>query len=207
MSSEESKKGWTAHLPGILTGSAALIAALTTVFINLRNSNQETPAAATPVVPAVPLTTPAITATLSPQKPSNPSSQAVDLKLARLRVDNDGTLGSTDWTFDIQSGGHSLFSVPFKSLTDKAGENLVTPADPALAHAVFKLLADKPADIVVQGWKQGWIGKAAAPDVIGKAQIRADDNGFVIEAKSEKTGGPSFVLYFDTQTLNGMRDR
>jgi hypothetical protein len=126
-------------------------------------------------------------------------SQSLQLKLARLRVDNDGTLGSTDWTFDIQSGGRSLFAVPFKSLTDKAGANLVTPADPELASSILVIKPGKSADIVVRGWKQGWIGKAANPDVIGQAQINSDDGSLVIEAKSEKAGGPAFVLYFDTR--------
>lgn len=199
MSLEDAKKTWTAHLPGILTGSAALIAALTTVFINLRDdkSGASTPvtghaSSATSVVVA-----PAVQPLLA--KPAAPLPQALQLKLARLRVDNDGTLGSTDWTFDIQSGGRSLFAVPFKGLTDKAGANLVAPAEAELASSVLTLKPGKSADIIVNGWKQGWVGKAAVPDVVGQAQLNAEDGSLVIEAKAEKAGGPAFVLYFDTR--------
>lgn len=195
MSSDDVKKNWTAHLPGILTGSAALVAALTTVFINVRSDKSAAPAA---------VQTPAA-ATLSTVKPAPlklaPLSQSLELKLARLRIDNDGTLGSTDWTFDIQSNGRSLFSVPFKALTDKAGANLVTPSEPALARTVLLLAPNKVNNIVVRGWKQGWIGKAQTPDVLGQAQLNADGSGLVIEAISEKSGGPAFVLYFDTRLL------
>lgn len=197
---DDAKKNWTAHLPGILTGSAALIAALTTVFINVRNNKTaeaavvqssslaaretQTPGSAKPTVSAVPASRP----------------QSLELRLARIRIDNDGTLGSTDWTFDIQSGGRSLFSVPFKALTDKAGQNLVTPSEPGLARATLAVTPDKAQDIVVRGWKQNWIGKADTPDVLGKAQLNADGSGLVIEANSDKSGGPAFVLYFNTFT-------
>ena len=201
MSSEDSKKNWTAHLPGILTGSAAFIAALTTVFINVRNDKSASPnviqsAQAAPVATAI-----LSTVVPLPPKPVAPVSQVVELKLARLRVDNDGTMGSTDWTFDIQTVQRSLFSVPFKTLTDKAGDNLVAPSEPALARATLVLKPSEAPDIIVRGWKQTWSGRAELPDVIGKAKLNADDGSLVVEAKSEKTGGPAFVLYFDTRLL------
>jgi len=192
MSSEEVKKTWTAHLPGILTGSAALIAALTTVFINLRNDNK----AVTPQVAQVTSVAAQSVAAPVASKPSG-AAQSLELRLARLRIDNDGTMGSTDWTFDIQSNGRSLFSVPFKTLTDKAGANLVSPSDPAMARAV--LATNKSSTIIVQGWKQGWIGKASVPDVVGQARLNPDDGSLVIEAKSDKANGPAFVLYFDAR--------
>jgi hypothetical protein len=199
MSSEDSKKNWTAHLPGILTGSAAFIAALTTVFINVRSDKSSSPT----VMQAAPVATAILSAAVPLSQPvaAPPVSQVIELKLARLRVDNDGTLGSTDWTFDIQTVQRSLFSVPFKTLTDKAGDNLVAPSEPALAHATLVLKAGEVPDIIVRGWKQTWSGKAELPDVIGKAKLNADDGSLVVEAKSEKTGGPAFVLYFDTRLL------
>lgn len=194
MSGEESKKHWVAHAPSILTGLAALTAALTTVYVNVRNDK---PAAAASVVAApqvvVPVATPVETKPLA----AKPVSTLFDLQLERVRVDNDGTMGTTDWTFDIKNGERSLFSVPFKSLTDKAGENIAAPDKNALSHARLVMAPNSVAEITVSGWKQAWSGKAEVPDVTGRAKLNPDDASLVIEAKSEKAGGPSFVLYFN----------
>lgn len=195
MSTEETKKHWIALAPSILTGLAALIAALTTVYINVRN-DKPAPAAAVQAAPvAVSNDVAAVSA-----KPLPAQAKIIDLQLERMRVDNDGSMGTTDWTFEIQNGERSLFSVPFKALADNAGENIVVPKDAAVAHA--KLTAtDNMPEIVVRGWKQGWSGKAKVPDVIGKAKLDADDDSLVIEVKSEKADGAAFVLYFNTRIV------
>lgn len=195
MSTEETKKHWIALAPSILTGLAALIAALTTVYINVRN-DKPAPAAAVQAAPvAVSNDVAAVSA-----KPLPAQAKIIDLQLERMRVDNDGSMGTTDWTFEIQNGERSLFSVPFKALADNAGENIVVPKDAAVAHA--KLTAtDNMPEIVVRGWKQGWSGKAKVPDVIGKAKLDAGDDSLVIEVKSEKADGAAFVLYFNTRIV------
>lgn len=195
MSTEETKKHWIALAPSILTGLAALIAALTTVYINVRN-DKPAPAAAVQAAPvAVSNDVAAVSA-----KPLPAQAKIIDLQLERMRVDNDGSMGTTDWTFEIQNGERSLFSVPFKALADNAGENIVVPKDAAVAHA--KLTAtDNMPEIIVRGWKQGWSGKAKVPDVIGKAKLDAGDDGLVIEVKSEKADGAAFVLYFNTRIV------
>lgn len=196
MSSEETKKHWIAIAPSILTGLAALIAALTTVYINVRNDNKTAqPAVSAQTAPAVAPDKVAITQL----QPALPRSNAVDLRLDRIRVDNDGTMGTTDWTFDIKNGERSLFSVPFKALTDKAGANIVAPGDATPAHASLVLAATGSSEIIVEGWKQAWSGKTKVPDVIGKAILNAEDGSFVIEASSQKAGGPAFVLYFNSR--------
>jgi hypothetical protein len=194
MASEDLKKHWTAHAPGILTGAAALIAALTGVYVNMRGDKSSVQPVA---VQAVPVTTPVPVA--SAPKVAVPVSQTLDLKLDRVRVDNDGSMGTTDWTFDVSEANRSLFSVPFKALSDDAGENLVKPAEPDIAHARLTLASEQSSEVVVRGWKQGWTSKTAAPDVIGKAQLKSDGVGLVIEAKSEKANGPAFVLYFSAE--------
>lgn len=196
MSSEETKKHWIAIAPSILTGLAALIAALTTVYINVRNDNKTTqPAVSAQAAPVVAPDKAAITQL----KPALPISNTVDLRLDRIRVDNDGTMGTTDWTFDIKNGERSLFSVPFKALTDKAGANIVAPGDATPAQASLVLAATGSSEIIVEGWKQAWSGKTQVPDVIGKAILNAEDGSFVIEASSQKAGGPAFVLYFNSR--------
>lgn len=196
MSSEETKKHWIAIAPSILTGLAALIAALTTVYINVRNDIKiSQPAVSARATPA--LVSEKVAKTQL--KSATPSSIMLDLQLERVRVDNDGTMGTTDWTFDIKNGERSLFSVPFKALTDKAGANIVAPGEASPANASIVLTSSGSSEITVQGWKQAWSGKTHAPDVIGKAMLNADDGSFVIEAISQKAGGPAFVLYFNTR--------
>jgi len=195
MSTEETKKHWAAHAPAILTASAAFIAALTSVYINVRGDKPApVPVVAAQTMPAaVPSSNAMTPATNLPGK-----ARIVDLQLDRMRVDNDGSMGTTDWTFEIQNGERSLFSVPFKALADKAGENIVAPKDAALARAKITITDQSLPEIVVRGWKQSWSGKANTPDVIGKAKLNAGDDSLVVEVKSEKTGGPAFVLYFNT---------
>ena len=203
MSAEETKKHWVAHAPSILTGLAALTAALTTVYVNVRNDKSA--AASVPQVAAVagtiPNTSPVVVPAANSVSAATPLNSTLDLQLERVRVDNDGTMGTTDWTFDIKNGERSLFSLPFKSLTDKAGANIVAPDPSTVAHARLTVGAGTEPVISVQGWKQGWSGKSKTPDVIGQAKLNLDDDGFVIEAKSEKSGGPSFVLYFNLRDI------
>jgi|GEM_PF-1348187 len=203
MSAEETKKHWVAHAPSILTGLAALTAALTTVYVNVRNDKSAAVAApqVTHAAQAVPQDAPSTALTVSDSVPVKQLNKTLDLQLDRVRVDNDGTMGTTDWTFDIKSGERSLFSVPFKSLTDKAGANIVAPEPAAVSHANLTIAAGTAPEISVRGWKQAWSGKAQTPDVIGQAKLNPDDDGFVVEAKSEKAGGPSFVLYFNIRNI------
>jgi hypothetical protein len=198
MSAEETKKHWVAHAPSILTGLAALIAALTTVYINVRNDNKSAP---TVVAQAAAPTAVLSSALTVPSKPLPVQARIINLQLERMRVDNDGSMGSTDWTFDIQNGERSLFSVPFKALTDSAGENIVAPKDISLARANITITAENTPEIIVRGWKQAWSGKAKVPEVIGKAKLNADDDSLVVEVKSQKAGGAAFMLYFNTRNI------
>ncbi len=198
MTSEETKKHWIAIAPSLLTGLAALIAALTTVYINVRN-DKSTPAVSSPAVPVA--AAPVAAAAASTIKPSAPQTKIVGIQLERLRVDNDGSMGTTDWTFDVQNGDRSLFSVPFKALADNAGDNIIVPKDASLARAKVTATAGSMQEIIVRGWKQTWSGKAKTPDVIGRAKLNADDESLVIDVKSEKVGGPAFVLYFNTRVI------
>jgi hypothetical protein len=198
MSVEENKKHWVPYLPGILTGAAALLAALTTVYINVRNDNKPVVASSVDVSGATQLT---VKPTPAPVAPAAPMNETIEIKFDRIRIDNDGSMGTTDWTFDVMSGERSLFSIPLKSLSDKAGENLVSAPDPAVVHAKLNRAVGSTSEITVRGWKQALSGKAQTPDVIGKAMLYSDGAGLSIEAKSEQNAGPAFVLYFDTNAI------
>lgn len=191
---EDPKKSRLAHVPSILAGSAALIAALSTLYVNLRNDSrpESDPAA----------TTPAIQASATAQAGDSPSSstapgkpQPIRLRLDRIQVDNDGSAGSTDWTFQVSVGGEPMFSVPMESLNDKPGKNLARPADPQQASAEVQLLAGKNVSLSVNGWKKGWMPGADA-EVSGEAWMSPAFNKPTITLKSGEPKGPQFVLYF-----------
>ncbi|MEO8001017.1 MAG: hypothetical protein ABI644_04015 [Arenimonas sp.] len=203
MSGEETKKHWVAHTPSILTGLAALTAALTTVYVNVRNDKSAAAIVshAAPAAGAEPQAGSVVELPSVNSLPAKQLNRSLDLQLDRVRVDNDGTMGTTNWTFDIKGDERSLFSVPFKSLTDKAGANIVAPEPAAVTHARLTVGAGNMPVISVRGWKQAWSGKAQMPDVTGQVKLNPDDDGFVIEAKSEKAGGPSFVLYFNIRNI------
>ncbi|HMB56445.1 MAG TPA: hypothetical protein VKM35_04485 [Arenimonas sp.] len=198
---EEDKKPWLAHLPGILTGAAAFTAAMTAVYVNLRGDHE-------------PSTTPVgLSATIAPSASTlvaaatkvTPASVALaqfqQLRLQRIQVVNDGSMGTTDWIFEVQVDGRPLFSLPKLTLSDKPGQNLVAIEASANAQGIFQLTAGKrDAQVVVRGWKDGLLGTGKAADVEGHATIAAATPELPVEVKSSATDGASFVLYLSTTT-------
>jgi hypothetical protein len=191
---EEHKKSRLAHVPSILAGSAALIAALSTVYVNLRNDSRQAPSpvSSTPLSPASTVVAPsAATATST----ASNKPQAMLLRLDRIQVDNDGSIGTTDWDFQVSVDGEPLFSVPMPSLSDKPGKNLVRPADAKQASAELQLPPGKNLALSVNGWKKGWLPGAVA-EVSGKGWMSAGFSKAVITLKTEKPKGAQFVMYF-----------
>jgi len=195
---EVEKKTWTAHLPGILAGSAALIAALSTIYVNLRNTSHDSsnngPAASTTLV-AAPTSTPAS----SPIKTSE-----VALRLQRIRVDNDGSFGTTDWTFEVDADGTPLYSLPVKSLDDREGRNLrMIPVD-APASGLVDVSDAKAVAVSVRGWKHGLIiGGVGAPDVTGEGWLASGVDKVTVAVKSAEAGRGAFVFYFSAPEIAG----
>lgn len=190
MSNEQPPKSRLALVPSILAGSAALIAAASTLYVNLRHDAGPAPAPVVAAsVPAAPATdpTPAVAAPTAPQ--------VMLLRLDRVQVDNDGSVGSTDWTFQVNAGDKPLFAVSMPSLNDKPGENLASPADKDAVSAEVELPRGKNLEISVNGWKKGWLPGASA-EVSGKAWMAAGRGATVITLASDKPKGPRFVLYF-----------
>jgi hypothetical protein len=82
---DNEKKPVISHLPAIFTGAAALIAALTTVYVNVRNDIKDE------AVPTV------VASTVKPveTKPEQPAApQELRLQLQRVAVKHDGAVGS-----------------------------------------------------------------------------------------------------------------
>jgi hypothetical protein len=196
---EPEKKSWMTHLPGILGGSAALIAALTTVYVNLRNAprdSEEVHVAAASDTAAKAAATTAGPAVVQPTKAT--------LRLERVRVVHDGSVGSTDWIFEIDAGGNPLFSLPLNSLDDRDGQNLrMIPADHSVTGAV--LVSDAASTAVsVKGWKRGLLrGAAGVPDVSGQGWLAKGIDSVAVEAKSAQANRGAFVFYFSAARADG----
>lgn len=203
MSSDPSeKKSRLSHLPGILGGSAALIAALTTVYVNVRKDERApapivSPAAATPAKPD-------IVEPAAPPAPAGPVRRV--LQLQRLRVENDGSLGTTDWTFEISAAGEPQYSLTFKSLNDREGQNLTPPPPGARVSAEIETAPGAPVEVSVKGWKRSLMPGATAPDIVGTGSPAAGASTFSVHAVSDQDGGPDITLYFSLTAVEQGRE-
>jgi hypothetical protein len=195
----ESKPSRLAHVPAILAGSAAFIAAVSTLYVNLRDKQQveAAPAVAAPLEAAA---APAPSASAAaPAAPAAPVAQVgpepVLLRLERVQVDNDGSVGTTDWSFQVSIDGTPFYSVPMPALSDEPGENLARPGDPQAASVQLELPREKLAQLQVNGWKKGWLPGSRA-EVSGSTPLGAGLREAIVTVQTEKPKGPKFVLYF-----------
>jgi hypothetical protein len=198
MAGETEKSVWLTYMPGLLAGSAALIAALTTMYVNLRSDTEKEAAR----ILAAQASAPAVVASVQ-QPAAPPSPVSLMLSLDQVRVDNDGSLGSTDWTFEVLADGRPLFVAPFKGLNDRAGAHLKKPAAPDQVTGRVLLPLGKSSEIVVNGWKQGWIRSDKAPDVSGRAWLLQNDSTLAVQTKSDVAGGAAFVIHFTAAAEGG----
>ncbi len=175
-------------VPAILTGAAALIAALTTVYVNVRGDRH---AATTTAAGAAATAKPAATPTAQAQR--------LRLQLERIAVQHDGSIGTTDWRFTVEADGEPLFVLTQDDLDETGGRNVVVPRD---AQAELRLEPGRPATIAVEGWRGSRlrIGEGKA-DVHGTGSLSA--GGAMaprkVSATQERDG--AFVFYFSAVAL------
>jgi hypothetical protein len=189
MNNEPTSQSHLRHLPGILVAATALIAAVSTLYVNLRGGSAS---AEHRQAPAAPQAAPA------PPKPAAgapPQPVPMQLRLDRVQVENDGSMGTTDWTFEISAAGEPRFTLPLRSLSDKPGENLVHPPDPAQALAVMALAPNEQLRVEVKGWKRGFLPGSNA-EIAGSGWIGAKEGKASIHVAGDKPKGPAFTLYF-----------
>lgn len=199
MSNDQQKPSRVSHLPGILMGSAALIAAASTLYVNLRGDRaapEARPAVVAPVEASAQVLAAAAPATATPAGP-----RTLRLRLDRVQVDNDGSVGSTDWSFQVYADEQPLFTVPMPALSDKPGENLVRPADADQASAEVELPRDHNPKIMVKGWKKRLLPGTPA-EVSGSAFLALGLNKTVVSLKTDQAKGPAFVMYFSATEAN-----
>ena len=141
---DNDKKPIAHLLPAIFTGLAALIAALTGVYVNLRDDKTAPePARTSAAAPSTPL---AEALPVPPQR----KAEKFRLQLDRIAVQHDGTVGTTDWRFAVEANGQPLFVFQQDDLDDTGGRNVATPKD---VGAVLRLLPAQANRITIKGWR------------------------------------------------------
>jgi hypothetical protein len=184
---DNEKKPVINHLPAILTGSAALIAALTTVYVNIRNDIKDEAAPAAVVATATP-------AEAKPAAPAGP--QELRLRLQRVAVQRDGAVGTADWRFAIEADGQPLFAFEQEAMTSEGGRNIVVVGEDRNASANLELAAGKRIPITIKGWRSGWFKKADEPVVTGQGWVTAAGALSPIAVKAADESKGAFTFYF-----------
>lgn len=184
---DNEKKPVIAHLPAILTGSAALLAALTTVYINVRNDLKGDAAAPPAVVAEVK------SVEAKPEQPALP--QQLRLQLQRVAVQQDGAVGTADWRFAIEADGQPLFAFEQESMTSEGGRNIVVVSEDRDAHATLELMPGKRIPVTIKGWRSGWF-KKSDPVVLGEGVLAGSGPLAPIVVKAADEGKGAFTFYF-----------
>lgn len=205
MTEKDAKKHIVATVPAILTGTAALIAALTTTYVSLRNDHSPAPAKAqmaaaaglvgspveNPSERGVPIVAPVA---------ATPSERPVVLKVERIAVHSDGTAGTTDWRFAVEVDDEPRFTFEQDRLTDEGGLNIAMPKE---ASTTLRLMTGKPAKIAVKGWRHSSLRAASpVPDAQGEGRLGADGKPEPIQVSADKPDLGAFTFYFSADDVS-----
>ena len=174
-------------LPAIFTGAAALIAALTTVYVNVRNDLKSDGA------PAVATTTPIEAKPAASAAPAAP--QALRLQLQRVAVQQDGAVGNADWRFAIEADGQPLFAFEQEAMTSEGGRNIVVVGEERNARANLELPPGKRIPITVKGWRSGWFKKTCEATVTGQGWVSSAGALAPIAVKGADESKGAFTFY------------
>jgi hypothetical protein len=181
-------------VPAILTGAAALIAALTTVYVNVRGDRQpqSQPAAATTAAPP---------ATRQPIAPVAQAARKLQLQVDRIAVQHDGSPGTTDWRFTVEADGEPLFVFSQDDLDDSDGRNVAVPE---AATGKLVLAPGARVRISVQGWRGSRLRLVqGAPDVHGEGVLAAAGAIAPLQVQADESGDGAFVFYFSAADADG----
>ena len=177
------------HVPALLTGTAALIAALTGVYVNLRDT-REAPVAGAGAKPAVHAAAPAASAVPA----------ALRVQVERIAVEHDGTPGTTDWRFTVEADGEPLFAFTQDALDDSGGRNVVAPTD---AQGLLRVAAGKRVRLTVQGWRASLLGYGASPLASGEGTLAGSGALAPIRVQAAKPADGAFVFHLSAEPARG----
>jgi len=188
--SDDPKKPIFHLLPAILTGSAALIASLTAVYVNLR-SEHDAPAPK-PAIAAVPVDKPA--PVVAPRAP-----EQFRLRLDRIAVHHDGAMGAADWRFTVEAEDDPLLSFGQDDLDDSGGRNVAQPKDVA---SVVRIKPGAGSRITVKAWRDRRLRFGeGTPDAEGEGRLNADGSIAPLQVAAKNPDKGAFVLYFSATPL------
>lgn len=191
---DDHRKHLITTLPAILTGAAALIAALTTTYVNLRNSDRDKAAAAAPATPA-----PAPPA--APARPTATGPKRLHLQVERIVVHSDGTAGTTDWRFSVEVADEPRFAFEQDGLTDEGGRNFAMPSNDGTE---VTLASEKPIKLVVKGWKRSVLhASSPVPDAIGEGRILPDGSVAPVPVNGATPDDGAFTFHFAADAATG----
>ena len=177
-------------VPAILTGAAALIAALTTVYINVRGDkpSQPTPGATTATA-AIPRGTPA--------------AVPLRLEIDRIAVQHDGSIGTTDWRFAVTADGQPLFVFAQDGLDETGGRNVALPVG---AAGNLRVANGRPVRIGIEGWRGSRLRLAQGkPDARGEGTLSAAGASVAIKVQAGQPEAGAFVFYFSATRIDDGR--
>lgn len=197
MTEKEGKKHLISIVPAILTGSAALIAALTTTYVSLRND--KSPASVKAQVVAEQGTQQATPpASAAAPKVSVSRERQIELKIERIAVHSDGTAGTTDWRFAVEVDDEPRFAFEQDRLTDEGGRNVVVPET---ATTTLQLAEGKPAKITVKAWRNSALrAELPHPDAQGQGRLGPDGKSEPIHVSAAEQDRGAFTFYFSAAT-------
>jgi hypothetical protein len=176
-------------VPAILTGAAALIAALTTVYVNVRGDKSSQPtAAATTVAPA--------------RRATAPAAVTLRLRVDRIAVQHDGSIGTTDWRFAVTADGQPLFVFAQDALDETGGRNVALPAD---AASDIQVANGKPVKISIEGWRGSRLRLAQGKPDAGGEGVLSVAGPSAIKVQAEKPEAGAFVFYFSATRVDDKR--
>ena len=183
--SDNDKKPFVHLLPAILTGAAALIASLTAVYVNVQRDKPAEPEKVM-VAPAQPA------AAATPAPASIPAP--LRLRLDRIAVQHDGSMGTTDWRFAVEIDGQPLFVFQQDDLDDTGGRNVVLPKD---IGSEVNVVSGKPSRIEVKAWRGSRLRLVEGePDAHGEGTFAGAGALAPLAVAAAKPEKGAFVLYF-----------
>ena len=189
--SDNDKKPFMHLLPTILTGTAALIASLTAVYVNVRNDrapSAQPPAAQ--MVAAAPASALVAADPPTQAKPVGPTR----LRLDRIAVQHDGSMGTTDWRFAVELDGQPLFVFQQDGLDDTGGRNVAVPKD---VGSEISLASGKTAQVEVKAWRGSRLRLIEGePDAHGAGVLEGAGALAPLAVTAAKPEKGAFVFYF-----------
>jgi hypothetical protein len=185
---DQDKKPVLHLLPAILTGAAALIASLTAVYVNVGHDKAAQPdkVVATPA--------PHAAASLPTTAAASSTPRALKLRLDRIAVQHDGSMGTTDWRFAVEMDGQPLFVFQQDDLDDTGGRNVVLPKD---INSDVDLVPGKPSRIEVKAWRGSRLRLVEGePDARGEGALTGAGALAPLAVAAAKPEKGAFMLYF-----------